>query len=85
MQKRARGRYGVGDLEGAGWRDVKTNSGESICERCSWKVDFHGVGGTVRWVVVVDMVETRERRRVRRGLLSGAMVNMHECVELPRF
>lgn len=74
MQKRARGRYGVGELEGAGCRDVKTNSGESILDRCSWKVDFHGVGGTVRWAVVVDMVERRARRRGRRGLLRGAMV-----------
>lgn len=61
-------------MEDAGWRDEKTNSGDGILERWSWNADFHGVGGTVRWFVVVDMVERRERRRGRSGLLRGAMV-----------
>ena len=54
---------------------VKTNSGEGILLRCSWKVDFHGVGGTERWAVVVDMVERRERRRGRSEVLREAMVD----------
>ena len=53
---------------------MKTNSGEGILSRWAWKVDFQGVGGMVRWDVVVDMVERRERRRGRMVRVRGAMV-----------
>ena len=48
---------------GAGAREVKTNSGEGSLETWDSKEDFQGAGGVVRWVVVVDIVRRRERRR----------------------
>lgn len=32
----------MGDDGGAGWREVKTNSGDSSFETCERKVDFQG-------------------------------------------
>lgn len=48
---------------GERWREENTNSGEERCERCDRNCDFHGAGGTRVWVVVLDMVWRRERRR----------------------
>lgn len=63
---------GVGELE-EGCRVARTNSGEGRCVRWERKSDFQGAGGLVRWVVVVDMVERRERRRRVVRVVVGAM------------
>jgi len=55
---------GVGDPDGATARVLKTNSGDFIFDRWSWKADFHGAAGNTDAVgVVCDIVC---RRRVRR-------------------
>ena len=63
MQYLSRGRYGTGEPFGAGWREVRTNSGEGSLERWDSKVEVQGAAGVVRCWVVVDMVRRRERRR----------------------
>ncbi len=63
MQYLSRGKYGTGDPFGAGWREVRTNSGEGSLERWDSKAEVHGAAGVVRCWVVVDMVRSRDRRR----------------------
>lgn len=63
MQYLSRGKYGTGEPFGAGWREVRTNSGEGSLERWDSKVEVQGAAGVVRRWVVVDMVRRRERRR----------------------
>jgi hypothetical protein len=71
---------GVGDLE-EGCRVARTNSGEGMCVRWERMSDFQGAGGVVRWVVVVDMVERRERRRRVVRAVGGAMaVGLGGCL-----
>jgi hypothetical protein len=65
MQVRARGTYGTGEsADSAGCRDVKTNSGESIFERCERNWGRHGATPTLdRVVAVVDIVRAIRKRR----------------------
>lgn len=71
MQYLSRGKYGTGEPFGAGWSEVRTNSGEGSLERWDSKVEVQGAAGVVRCWVVADMVRRRERRR-RTG--RGAMM-----------
>jgi len=71
---------GVEDLE-EGCRVARTNSGEGRWVRWERKSAFQGAGGLVRWVVVVDMVERRERRRrVVRAVGEAMAVGLGGCV-----
>ena len=73
MQYLSRGKYGTGEPFGAGWREVRTNSGEGSLERWDSKVGVQGAAGVVRCWVVVDIV----RRRVRRRRTGGeAMMSL---------
>lgn len=63
---------GVGEVE-EGCKVASTNSGEGRWLRWERKADFQGAGGVVREVVVVDMVERRERRRRVGRVVGGAM------------
>lgn len=63
MQYLSRGKYGTEEPFGAGWREVRTNSGEGSLERWDSKVEVHGAAGVVSCWVVVDMLRRRERRR----------------------
>lgn len=67
MQYLRRGTYGTGEPFDAGWREVRTNSGEGSLETCDSKLVVHGAGGVVRCWVVVDMVWMSERRRSTGG------------------
>jgi hypothetical protein len=64
MQVLARGTYGTGEsLDSAGWRDVKTNSGESILERWEQKSGRHGatpaLDGVFEDIDIVRAIRTR--------------------------
>lgn len=64
MQYLSRGRYGTGELVGAGWTEARTNSGEGSLERWFSKVEVQGAAGVARCWVVVDIARSRERRRM---------------------
>ena len=74
MQVLARGTYGTGEsFDSAGWREVKTSSGESILERWERKSGRHGATPTLEGVVEdVDIVRAIRRRR---ALAEEAIVN----------
>lgn len=63
---------------GAGWREVRTNSGEGSLERWDSKVEVQGAAGVLSCWVVVDIVRRRERRR-RTG--KEAMVDVEHCLD----
>ena len=75
MQVLARGTYGTGEsFDSAGWRDVKTSSGESILERWERKSGRHGATPVLDGVVEeVDIVRVIRRRR---ALAEEAIVNV---------
>ena len=53
----------MGEPAGAGWREERTNSGESMVERCSMKRPFHGDCLDPDAGVVEDIVRRRWVRR----------------------